>query len=370
MQNKPLGLYLHVPFCARKCPYCDFYSVPPAGDTADLYGQALARAMRPYRQNGLAADTVYFGGGTPSLLGADRLSALLGAVRDNFAVAPDAEITCEANPGRLEADFFPRLRQGGFNRISLGMQSADEMELRYLGRPHSREDTAAAVLAAQHAGFSNISVDLMLGVPTGSPEKLSRTANFIQTLGVQHVSAYLLKIEEGTPFYAHRETLPLPDDDCMADLYAQAAEQLEDAGFAQYEISNFARPGFESRHNLKYWHCEEYLGFGPAAHSFFESRRFYYSRSLADFLAGKPPLPDGTGGDFEEFAMLNLRLREGVTRAACRARFSEGDSLFDRLRKNAAKCPPHLLRADENSVALTADGFLVSNAVIGLLLEP
>ena len=367
--RQPIGIYIHVPFCAQKCPYCDFYSRPPQKDDIAAYKQALAQAMSLYCGKGIAADTVYFGGGTPSLLGADVLGEILQSVRRCFAVTSNAEITCEVNPGIIEQNFFARLKSNGFNRISLGMQSAVESELQALGRLHSADDVKAAVESAQHAGFNNISLDLMLGVPHSTPAHLRHSIAFAAEMKVQHLSAYMLKIEEGTAFYRRKATLVIPDEDGMADFYQLCTEEAARLGFAQYEISNFAKPGFESRHNLKYWHCEEYLGFGPSAHSFYEGRRFYYPRSLEDFIQGIHPVADGAGGDFEEFAMLNLRLREGVTLAACQARFAGGENLFAAMQKQVPNCPAHLLTADDKHIALTPAGFAVSNAVILTLLS-
>ncbi|WP_099205038.1 radical SAM family heme chaperone HemW [Scatolibacter rhodanostii] len=369
IKHPPLGIYIHVPFCSQKCPYCDFYSLPPKGNLAAEYIHALQVAMQKYAHLGLSVDTVYFGGGTPSLLGAENLVRILTIVKENFAVSEQAEITCEANPGNLSNSFFAKLKQGGFNRLSFGMQSANETELRCLGRQHSADDVKKAVQSAQEFGFDNISVDLMLGIPESSAEHLRESMNFVGELNIQHVSAYMLKIEENTPFYTKRETLTVPDDDGMADLYQLCTDTLPAKGFAQYEISNFAKLGFESRHNLKYWHCEEYLGFGPSAHSFYEGNRFYYPRSVNHFLAGKAPLSDGTGGDFEEFAMLNLRLREGISRSACEEHFDDGKAQFNVLLANVKKCPPHLLLANPQRIALTPAGFAVSNAVILTLLS-
>lgn len=369
IQSDPIGIYIHIPFCAQKCPYCDFYSLSPAKNNTLSYIQALQNKISAYQGKQIKVDTIYFGGGTPSLIGAEHLSCILKTIRENFVVADSAEITCEVNPGRFSPNFFSLLKQTGFNRISFGMQSANENELRYLGRGHSPTEVKKAVETAQQSGFDNISVDLMLGIPESSKEHLKQSIDFISTLPIQHVSAYMLKIEKNTPFYAKRKTLPLPDDDGMADLYTYCVTALKKIGFAQYEISNFAHPGKESRHNLKYWHCEEYLGFGPSAHSFYQGKRFYYPRSLETFLTGENPIPDGTGGDFEEFAMLNLRLREGVLLAECQKRFENGTEKFLRMQANVKNCPPHLLSSDRNHIALTTDGFAVSNAVILTLLS-
>lgn len=360
------SLYLHTPFCARKCPYCDFYSLHDSAPTMDAYVHRLTAAMDGW--GSAPMQTIYFGGGTPNLLGPERLTVLLQSARSAFIVGPDAEITLEANPTQVGRPFFTALRRAGFNRLSMGLQSANEDELRLLGRAHSPEDAARAVRDAQASGFTNISLDLMLGLPGGSREKLRRSMEFAAGLDVQHISAYILKIEPGTPFAT--QNLALPDEDESADQYLYTVEHLGRLGYGQYEISNFARPGFESRHNLTYWQGGEYLGLGPAAHSFWGSRRFYYPRDLQAFLDRCGPIDDGPGGSIEEFAMLNLRLTRGLLRADLKGKFGlAGEQAFTRAQQNARACPPHLLRADAGRLAFTPEGFLVSNALLVRLLS-
>ncbi|ADU27170.1 radical SAM family heme chaperone HemW [Ethanoligenens harbinense] len=364
-----LGLYVHVPFCApAKCPYCDFYSVPFAPEVATQYADVLRAAARTYvpRLAGRRVESVYFGGGTPVLLGG-TLAALLTYFKQIYPVAPDAEITVEANPGSDLAELLPVLRAAGFNRLSLGMQSACDAELAALGRRHKTADVARAVEAARKAGFANLSLDLMLATPGQTPESIRRSVAFAAAQGVEHVSAYLLKVEPGTAFAMRGQQEA--DTDLQADCYLAACDALEARGYAQYEISNFARPGFASRHNLRYWDCGEYLGLGPGAHGFLDGRRFHYARDLAAFLTGRPPEGDGPGGGFEEYVMLRLRLADGVEKNALRARCGANFSAFD------AKTVERLenggfLRRGAGRIALTRQGFLVSNAVIGALLFP
>ncbi len=373
MNRHPLGLYLHVPFCAGKCPYCDFYSLPPTPELMDRYQKRMEELLLLWgRRLGRAVSTVYFGGGTPSLLGAERLSRLLEAVAKGFGLLPGAEITCEVNPGSVDRRFWGELWAGGFNRISLGMQSALPEELQLLGRRHTPEDTARAVEWARAAGFGNLSLDLMLALPGSSPETLGRSIAFAAGLEPEHISAYLLKIEPGTPFA--RRSLALPDEDWAAEQYLFAVAELEGRGYPQYEISNFARLGRESRHNLFYWLREDYLGLGPGAHSFYGGRRFFWPRDLEGFLRGGGPQPEGeplsSKEALEEFAMLRLRLCQGLTLEDCRKLGPEGESLFRRLSANARRCPGSCFR--ENSfrrVALSPEGFLVSNALLARLLD-
>lgn len=351
MENRYPGLYIHVPFCGAKCPYCDFYSLTGEEGQMDAYVREICRRLK-----GLTGrfGTLYFGGGTPCLLGGARLGAMTEAAAP--LLAEGAEITVEVNPGEWEGDFFQILYASGVNRVSIGMQSAREEELRLLGRRHDFSQVERTALAARAAGIDNLSVDLMLAIPGQTRQSLRRTIEQIERLRVRHVSAYLLKIEEGTPFAARR--LCLPDEEETCALYNLACRELEKLGFAQYEISNFAFPGFESRHNLKYWNGEAYLGLGPSAHSFYEGRRFHYPRSLTDFLADLPPVDDGPGGDYEEYAMLRLRLTEGLL----------GD-IPPAYRKRAERLEKAgLTRVTPSGISLTREGFLLSNAVIGEIL--
>lgn len=364
-----LGLYIHVPFCRGKCPYCDFYSLMPDEETAGRYVKRTLDLMAAYGADcPHEVDTVYLGGGTPSLIGAERLAALLEGAARHFRLAPTAEITCEANPTGLDPAFFRDLRAAGANRLSMGMQSANTNELKLLGRRHSPEDVARAVDRARAAGFGNVSLDLMLALPGSTPEALERSIAFAAGLAPEHISAYILKIEPGTPFASRG--LTLPDGDAAADQYLYTVKRLAGLGYAQYEISNFSRPGFESRHNLCYWRCDEYLGLGPAAHSFYNGRRFHWERDLSGYLGGDSPRDDGPGGSMGEFAMLNLRLARGLIESECVSRFGErGGELFARISRRAAGCPDNLVSAGPGRVRFTPEGFLVSNALLGRLLD-
>ena len=222
-----LGFYIHVPFCHGKCPYCDFYSRPDSAGGMDAYVSAVTAALAPWREKlrGREIATVYFGGGTPSLLGARRLGAILDAVREGFSLAPGAEITLEANPTHVDRAFFQEARRAGFNRLSMGLQSANGKELRFLGRAHSPQQAALAVENARAGGFENISLDLMLGLPGGSREKLGRSIAFAASLGVEHISSYILKVEPGTPFAARG--VQVPDEDDTAEQYLFPPRQGE-----------------------------------------------------------------------------------------------------------------------------------------------
>lgn len=365
-----LGIYIHIPFCLSKCPYCDFYSLPYREELAQQYVQAAVRAVETAPAAGQAVDSVYFGGGTPVLLG-ERLLEILSAVRRRFAVQPESEITLEANPAAMTFAQLQALREGGFNRISMGVQSASDRELQTLGRRHSFAQAQESVRMAQAAGFRNVSVDLMLGTPGQTAQAIDRFVETFDVLGVQHISGYLLKIEPGTPFARQHVERDCPDEERSADLYLHTVEQMARHGFLQYEVSNFARPGFESRHNLKYWRCEQYLGLGPAAHSFWEGRRFYFPRDLAGFVAAQDPwvlrVDDGPGGELEEQLMLRLRLSEGISLDWIREHFSVDTK---KLEQRVRFLQQHgLTRLEGDRLRLTPQGFLVSNSVIVDLLE-
>lgn len=338
------SLYIHVPFCRAKCPYCDFYSLP--SDDA-LQAQYVARCEELLAGQPGGWQTVYVGGGTPSALKPELLGRLLGAVKP----AEGAEFTVECNPGSVTPEFCEVIAQGGVNRVSMGLQSAVEQERRALGRAG---DLRAVEQAIALLGAQNLSLDVMLGIPHQSCESLAQTLEFCQAAGAQHISAYLLKVEEGTRFFAQPPE-GLPDEDAQAALYLFACEWLEGHGYGQYEIANFARPGYESRHNLNYWRCGEYFALGPGAHGFTAGRRWYYARDLAAFLRGAPPIDDGPGGDDDERAMLALRLREGLPQPT------------EEMRRRGANLLGYVT-LDEQGLRLTREGFLLSNAVIGKLL--
>lgn len=367
---QPAGIYIHVPFCRRKCPYCDFYSLAYSDEAADTYTGALLRAMETQPFGEMAADTLYFGGGTPILLGPERLGRILDAARGAFSLGAEAEITLEANPAAAMAQELAALRKKGFNRISFGVQSLHDGELAALGRLHSAQEARRAILDAAAAGFENISADLMLAIPGQSEATMSASIAELASLPVNHISAYLLKVEEDTPFGRQKDALTLPDEDAAADLYLACVEGLAGQGFAQYEISNFAKDGAVSRHNLKYWQGEPYLGIGPAAHSFLVGRRFYFPRDLAAFLAAERPftltVDDGPGGGPEETLLLGLRLTEGVNLHDLPLPPEDRARLIKEARRLEGG---GLTTVAGTRISLTPRGFLLSNSVITALLQ-
>lgn len=365
---KKAGIYIHIPFCSGKCPYCDFYSLSANEERMNAYLFALLREIeKKSREYSFAADTIYIGGGTPSAFGGERLSKILEKVRECFSVSENAEITVECNPSSSGSELFKALSSAGVNRISMGMQSAVDRERKALGRKADKDTVLNRVKEAKRAGIENISLDLMLGTPFQTLESLRESLSFLVNSGVSHISGYMLKVEEGTPFYKMGEKLALPDEDTVSDMYLLMCDYLEKAGFHQYEVSNFAIKGKESRHNTKYWRCEEYLGFGPSAHSFMNGKRFYYPRDIEKFILSPETVYDGAGGDFEEYAMLALRLSEGLCEDLTRERF--GFDIPKEIYRKAEFFKKHgCINISEKGISLTPKGFLLSNGIISELI--
>ena len=364
----PLGLYLHVPFCFSKCAYCDFYSLKADERTFDCYTDTLCEHLKlAGEQLNRPADTLYIGGGTPSLLGGERIARLVTTSKENFGLN-NAEITVECNPKEHLAEDFRLMAKAGVNRLSLGVQSAVESELKALSRRHRNPDVIRSVKDAKNAGITNISLDLMIGIPHQTLESLKQSLRFLLSLEPTHISAYILKIEPNTPFgRTDVSTLDLPDEDKTAEMYLYVSDYLKQNGFEHYEISNFAKPDYRSHHNTKYWLCQEYLGLGPAAYSYLNGKRFSFSRDTEQYLTSPKVIHDGEGGDFEEYVMLRLRLSDGVDRRELEKHYGKqkADFLFKKgeVLKNSG-----LINLTDNRLSLTVNGFLVSNAVIGKLL--
>ena len=368
-----LGLYLHIPYCFSKCRYCDFYSAPGQRGVPPEYPDALLRELHRFAPDApLRPDTIYFGGGTPSLLTPDDVARLMEAAQPR----PGAEITLEANPesaGDWKA--LKALRKAGFNRLSLGMQSASDAELQHIGRVHTMAQVTAAVEAARKARFENLSLDLIYGLPGQSAEQWQENLSAAVSLAPEHLSCYGLKVEPGTPLYARQTEEDLPDDEAQADMYLYTVEYLAQNGYAQYEISNFARPGRESRHNLKYWTLQEYAGFGPGAHSDFGGVRYAYEKDLEGYIHGVkhhmpllseseriPPLDRDT-----EWLMLGLRTVQGLDPREFETRFRRR---FDCFLPFLAECSRAGYAVEEDGRwHLTPKGFLVSNRIIGGMLD-
>ena len=367
--NAPFGLYVHVPFCASKCRYCDFYSFAGKESQMDDYVRAVARCGAEFAPQfaGRTADTVYFGGGTPSLIGGARLERMLCALHSQFSIAPDAETTVECNPDSMTQDLLHVLRRAGVNRLSVGVQSAQDDELRLLGRRHTFAQAQDAIRRAQDAGFDNISLDLMYGLPGQTQARFMQSVEAVLDLQPAHLSCYSLKLEPGTPM--GQENPVLPDDDAQADLYLALCGRLRRAGFDHYEISNWARPGRASRHNSRYWTLSDYLGLGPGAHSYLAGWRFFYPASLAAFCGDAQPVQEDAVPGFAphgEYLMLRLRTADGVDTADFARRFGRSFAPYAAHLRALEK--PGLAARTPSGWRLTEAGFLVSNLIINDVL--
>lgn len=378
IDKKPLGIYVHIPFCKSKCQYCDFYSLACKDDNLmDSYLDAVCAHIK--EAGSLApnykVDTIYFGGGTPSYFGGDAIAIIMTAIRRCFDVTGDAEITFEANPDSVTDKLLHRMRAEGFNRVSLGVQDNHDAMLKKLGRPHTYAQTVAAFQKIRKAGFRNVSLDLMYGLPGQTLTEWQETLNDVLRMNPEHCSCYGLKVEEGTPFYDMKDVLNLPDDDTQADMYLAAVEILRDRGFRQYEVSNFARKGLYSRHNYKYWTGGEYLGFGPSASSDFAGKRFTMVRDLQAYIQGiqtggnimedvqEIPLRERAG----EYLMLRLRTTAGILAEEYERTFMlPFKPLEEVLLKHRVYY--QTAQSEDGRWYLTPRGFLVSNDIISDLL--
>lgn len=374
---RKLGIYIHIPFCVKRCLYCGFYS--NAGLSAsdrDSYVLRLIREIRDYggrygkqSPEPRRVDTVFLGGGTPSILPAGDTRRILEAVREAFDVTADAEITTESNPGTLDAEKLDAYLEAGVNRLSIGIQSLDPDILRELGRIHGPEAAVAAVREAREAGFRNINTDLMFALPNQTLEVWMDTLDRILDLEPEHLSFYGLQIEEGTPFYEdyRRGKFDLPPAEAEAAMYRAACRELKKRGYLHYEISNAAKPGFECRHNLKYWDFSEYLGIGASASSFMDGVRFTEAETIANDSGALMEKHENTLADSAgEFVFTALRTRKGVSYEKFYDTF--GVSFRDYFADREAACREYqkkgLLVMDRDGLRLTAEGIGVSNEIM------
>ncbi|MEL7608422.1 MAG: radical SAM family heme chaperone HemW [Bacillota bacterium] len=372
------GIYVHIPFCIRKCRYCDFVSFESIQKLEGYFDLLLAEAdLRAGECRALEFQTVFLGGGTPSLLSGDQAARLIVGLREQYRVAKDAEITIECNPGTLDAEKLQRYRKGGINRLSIGLQSTHEELLTAIGRIHTFEDFLRTHQQARSAGFENINIDLMFGLPGQTWEQYQNTLKTVISLGPEHVSAYSLTLEEHTPLHrlVERGELRLPDEDETFEMYENGACLLEQAGYARYEISNFALPGKECRHNINYWENGQYLGLGVAAHSSLRNGDSLVRSSNAVTLEAyseallKCELPIASGErigaqqEMFECVMLGLRMIKGINRGAFLKRFgitvesAYPDAIDILVRKG-------WLHADKDALRLTPAGLNMQNAAL------
>ncbi len=373
-------LYVHVPFCVRKCAYCAFHSVTFRPEDAARYTALVTRELRlrMARRASAGVSSVFFGGGTPSVLELGQVEEILQAVRTQCVVTGDAEITVEANPESVtRPGFLPGLRRLGVNRLSLGVQSFQDGVLHMLGRPHGAAEAVAGARTARAAGFDNLSLDLIWGLPGQTLESWRADLHQAVALGPEHLSCYGLSLEDGTPLASRvaRGELALPDEDESAGMYMWGSEFLESRGYAQYEISNYARPGRESRHNLGYWAQEDYLGLGPSAVSTLDARRSANPADLDEYAHWVPAgcadmnveqLSKRTLG--QEMVMLALRTRRGLDLERFKVRTGHDFLRFTHPSVEQL-CSNGLAGLGSGHFHLTRKGMLLSNSIIGLLLE-
>lgn len=363
--DRPVGLYIHIPFCVRKCNYCDFCSKSPVSGDFDRYFERLEQEFSAYRRTPkISVDSIFIGGGTPSLLPPGYFTRLFDLIRITFDISSDAEITTEINPGTLTEQRALEYKAVGINRTSIGLQSIHENELKKLGRIHSFDDFLSSYNLLSRLGFDNISVDLMYGIPDQTIESLEKTISCVTSLHPRHISLYGLIIEDGTPFGKSWQSLALPTEDEECDMYYRACDLLRGVGYGHYEISNYAIPGYECRHNLKYWNTDEYIGIGAAAHSFFEGKRYGNTRDIFDPIRD-PNADDESGAD--EYVMMRLRLSDGLSLSEYRKKFGV-DFLVGRSEKLSLFFDHGLLTFDDEWVKFTERGFYVSNSILSEIL--
>lgn len=396
--KKNLGIYIHIPFCMQKCVYCDFLSAPAGEDVKRKYIEALVCEINITcglyndRLSGYQVKTIFFGGGTPSAVKPEYIRDIMKCLNEHFDIAEGAEVTIECNPGTLDINKADIYRECGINRISFGLQSADNTELKMLGRIHTFEQFKESLSIAEKAGFDNINVDIMSALPGQTMESYKRTVEKVLECNVKHISAYSLIVEEGTPLYDRLDTdyHELPDEDTERQMYYYTQDSLASAGYVQYEISNYARPGYECRHNISYWERTDYLGFGIGAASLFEEIRHtnisdinrYIDKCGGMINAGSCMDNNVTAGNYnrlyeiyddiqklslndrmEEFMFLGLRKIDGISKAEFEKTFSKNiaDVYGKVIQENVLN---GLLVDDGDVIKLTDRGVDISNVVM------
>ena len=378
LNKKRLGIYIHIPFCKSKCAYCDFYSGNFSPDDRAEYLTVLEKHIKRIAPSAdmYTVDSIFLGGGTPTILGGEGIALIGNAVASTFSLSGDLEFSVEANPGTVTHDDLKIMRSSGVNRISFGLQSSHDSELKMLSRIHSYSEFLSAYSDARDAGIDNINVDLMYGLPEQTVDSFAETVDRVSALSPEHLSLYGLKIEDNTPFGRMRDSLSLPDEDSEYEMYMTAVEMLRSRGYRHYEISNYAKNGRECRHNLKYWDALEYIAFGPSAYSYFGGKRYGYIGSLTDYCAavedGREPIEyceEITEQDREaEYIMLRMRLRDGISAEDFYSRFGIDfeEKYRDKLNKYISI---GVMVKDRDRYFLTDRGMYVSNTVISDIAE-
>ncbi|HEY8420483.1 MAG TPA: radical SAM family heme chaperone HemW [Thermoclostridium sp.] len=373
-KDETIGIYVHIPFCMRKCNYCDFPSLPGMDDFFQDYADAVCREIESASGKFLnwIVDSVFFGGGTPSVLPAENISKIAGTLSKNFDISKNAEISIEVNPGTISEEKAVVYKELNFNRISIGLQSASNSILKFMGRVHTREMFEECVDLVKKCGFTNINADVIFGVPNQTMKDFQETIELVLHKGVTHVSCYSLKIEEGTPWHEMNEKGELPpvDEDLEREMYYWAINRLNEAGFKHYEISNFAKPGFQSMHNIKYWTSKPYIGFGAAAHSYMNDARYSNIENPVEYIKrineGKSTIGFsehiGIDEKLSERFILGLRMIEGVDMGQLEKEFGREalNKYHDKIKMLIGK---NLLSVENGMLKLTKAGLDFANQV-------
>lgn len=379
--HRTLGIYVHIPFCVQKCKYCDFCSSAGFSEaTKSEYCQALIKDIKDNAKSfsEYLVDSVFFGGGTPTCLSPDALGVILEVIYSSYNVSLDAEITLECNPATAEKRDFEKLLKYGFNRLSIGLQSVHDDELNALGRIHSFDEFEKTYRDAREAGFKNVNLDLMYGIPLQSLSSFESTLQKVIDLSPEHISAYALKVEQGTEFYRKRNELLLPDEDTEYEMYSLADRMLSRSGYKHYEISNYAKSGKESRHNLKYWSLDDYVGFGVAAHSLIEGVRYAVTDSVKEYVSSVNGERDAYHFQIEEelshkaaveeYIMMRLRLADGLAPTDFKTKFGVllDEKYIERIERFVKS--GHV-EVKDGAYAFNKDGMYVSNYILSEILD-
>lgn len=360
-----LAAYFHIPFCKKKCFYCNFYSKAHTKELEENFLKAVLKEEEFYFKKGKRLSSIYFGGGSPCLVKAKTLKKILEKADEIFKIKKNAEITIELNPSNVFKKKLLEYKLIGINRLSFGVQSFNDSELKILGRTHDKKTALKAIKMAQEVGFKNISIDLIIGIPQQTNESLKKTLQIVKNLNISHISIYQLKIEPQTNFF-NNPPKNLPSEDCVANFYFLVYKELLKAGFLQYEISNFSKRFKQSRHNLKYWNLKEYLGFGPAAHSFYLNKRFFHKASLKEYLKNPTKTLKEEVNLKLEWFILKLRLNKGILIFSLKQKgfyTKEFKKKLKRLKKE------NLIELKNFRLKLTLKGKMLLNSILTYLLN-
>lgn len=372
MKADQIGLYVHIPFCVRKCNYCDFCSFANIDtETRAKYVDSLCREIKGYHGKSIRINSLFFGGGTPTLLSVEEFKKIVDAIRVTFVLSDDLEFSMEANPGTVVHEKLLEFVKFGVNRFSIGLQSIHENELKILGRIHTFDDFLKTYNNMRRLGIANINVDLMYGLPEQNTDSFNETLKTVTSLLPEHISVYGLILEDGTPFFRMKDSLILPSEDEECNMYFSASEHLKAKGYSHYEISNYSKPGYESRHNLKYWKNKEYIGVGVSAYSYFNGRRYGNTDDMSKYIEGTDIIsydePIDLNTEKYEYVMLALRLQEGFSLNEYKNKFSE-DFLIGREETVSKLIKGGYISLSDGRISLTESGFYISNYILTELL--